>query len=307
VICTYNRCDLLVLALESLCRQSLSPERYEILVVDNASTDATRDVVEEARSTYPQHRIRYLYEAVPGLAVARNAGLAQAVAPLVAYLDDDAKAPPDWLERALSLPKILDSMPICIGGPIAPFYTSPVPAWFRDRYESRSWGEVARWLRVAESFSGSNMIWDRRSLLEAGGFDTSRGVKGGLLSLGEETVVFERIWKQDPAAKFYYDPALVVEHWVPQSKMTVGYQLRRAFARGRDSARAKLAGRSGVGRIRLLARFVIDFVKSGLLALARFPRHGRWQNWAVEEARHCVAHFGRVVTALGVNVMIRQA
>lgn len=306
VVCTFNRCDMLPLAIDSLCEQTLDAERFDVVVVDNASTDRTREVVEEARVRHPRHAIRYLYEAEPGLGTARNTGLAHVTAPLVAYLDDDAKAAPGWLARALALIERLDDVPLCVGGRITPFYTSPVPSWFSDRYESRSWGEEPRWLRAPEAFSGSNMIWKTQVLRDAGGFDPSRGVKGTLLSLGEESVVFRSIWDRDPGARFYYDPHLVVAHWVPAAKMTVGYPLRRAFASGRDEARAALRADGRKSRYRLARHFGLELVKSVVDAVKRLPRHRRWQTWTVREGRRIVFHVGRLVALTGIDVAIRQ-
>lgn len=306
VVCTYNRCEMLRLAMESLCQQALAPDRYEIIVVDNASTDKTREVVKEIDSSYPIHRIHYIYEPVPGLAVARNTGLAKARGEFVAYLDDDAKASSDWLDRALCLISTLEEVPSCIGGPILPFYTSPVPDWFCDHYELRSWGQNPRWLEPNESFSGSNMIWNREALIEAGGFDISRGVKAGFLSLGEESAVFEKIWQRDPSARFYYDPELTVQHWVPAGKMSVEYQLKRAFARGRDFADAKLDRHKRMNRLLLAVRYTIIFAISAIWAIIRVPFYKRWQNWAVEEASQSAFYFGRVAMVYGIRISIRQ-
>ena len=306
VLCTYNQCNLLRSAIESVCQQALSAVRYEIIIVDNASTDQTRNVVAEAKELYPRHQIRYVYEAVPGLANARNTGLGEARAPLIAYMDDDAKASPEWLKRVLEVVSNIGELPICIGGPIIPFYTTPKPEWFLDSYEARTWGEQPRWLKPSESFSGSNMIWDKKILASAGGFDARRGVKGQLLSLGEETAVFETIWRENSSARFFYDPSLVVAHWVPPKKMTVEYRLRRSYVRGRDQVREILRGRNYQSRLHLTTGFSILLAKSFVLALARVKRYKSWQQWAVEECKACVYHAARVVTALGIDIEIRQ-
>lgn len=101
IICTHNRAAYLGAAIDSLLAQTAQGrplERYEILVVDNASTDATRQIV-ESRQGFPQ--LRYLYEPVLGLSVARNRGAVEAQAPVLAYLDDDAVASVGWLEELI--------------------------------------------------------------------------------------------------------------------------------------------------------------------------------------------------------------
>ena len=79
VVCTYNRADMLEGALDSLIQQTLDKNLYEIIVVDNASTDSTPQVVRETQNRHPARRIAYIYEAVSGLGRARNAALQQAV------------------------------------------------------------------------------------------------------------------------------------------------------------------------------------------------------------------------------------
>jgi glycosyltransferase involved in cell wall biosynthesis len=94
IICTHNREQYLGAAIDSLLHQDFAGE-YEVIVVDNASSDRTREVV-EARLSNP--RLRYVQESVLGLSVARNTGATQACSPILAYLDDDAVASSQWLQ-----------------------------------------------------------------------------------------------------------------------------------------------------------------------------------------------------------------
>lgn len=93
IICTHNRDNYLGAAIDSLLGQDF-PGSFEVVVVDNASTDCTREVV-EARS--PSPNLKYVYEPVTGLSVARNTGAKAASAEILAYLDDDAVASSQWL------------------------------------------------------------------------------------------------------------------------------------------------------------------------------------------------------------------
>ena len=98
VVCTLNRATYLARAVESLVNQTYPKEYYEIIVVDNGSTDNTREVVEQFSQCAI---IRYIYEPVKGLSQARNTGWQAAAGKYVAYLDDDAIARPRWLEKML--------------------------------------------------------------------------------------------------------------------------------------------------------------------------------------------------------------
>lgn len=304
VICTYNRADLLVGAIESLARQTLPPEAFEILVVDNASTDRTASVVEECIRRYASHRIRYLHEARQGLGYARNTGYRQAQGAYVAYLDDDARAKEDWLEKALACfaehPELY-----CVGGVILPFYTTPKPEWFEDRYEIRMGDEPPHWLGEKETLSGSNMVWRKDVLQGSGGFGVDFGVKGEQLSIGEETLLFKRLWQTMDRPRFYFNPELVVWHWVPDYKMRVRYHLKRYFIIGQDTFRMDF--QPGMRwRVRVAVRSAGAVILRGVAALLRLPRYRHWQNWAIAEGRHVAPKVGAFLAALGLAFAARQ-
>ena len=112
----------------------------------------------------------------------------------VAFMDDDARADAPWLERALDQFEKSRPAPVAVGGQIRPWYLSPKPAWYKDEYEVRTWGQGARHLSAGESFSGSNMMFTKNILQQLGGFDVSVGMRGTRVSMGEETVLFNKIW-----------------------------------------------------------------------------------------------------------------
>src|SRR5215813_5826726 len=96
VICTYNRLDHLVNSVESALHQTIDAANYEVIVVDNCSTDGTAEAIQKLIGEHPN--LRYLYETRLGLANARNSGWQAAQGTYVAFLDDDAKAENNWLE-----------------------------------------------------------------------------------------------------------------------------------------------------------------------------------------------------------------
>src|SRR5581483_7644952 len=96
VISTYNRCQLLEGALGALLAQSTRQIDYEILLVDNNSSDQTRAVVEALAAKNPQ-KLKYLFEARQGLSYGRNTGIAAAKAPIIAFTDDDVRVAEDWV------------------------------------------------------------------------------------------------------------------------------------------------------------------------------------------------------------------
>src|SRR5258708_39279575 len=98
-ICTYNRSDLLPRALESVLGQTLARDQFEVLIVDNASTDGTRALVETYQTRSPG--LRYVVETQPGIAHARNRAANEALGDYLAFIDDDAWAEPNWLAELI--------------------------------------------------------------------------------------------------------------------------------------------------------------------------------------------------------------
>ena len=121
VICTYNRCDLLPPALESVVEQSAAGVGYEVIVVDNNSTDGTRRVVEAMIARRGHANLRYVFEGEQGLSHARNAGVRAARARVVAFTDDDVRAAPDWVA---SIKRAFDEHPEAayVGGKVLPLW-----------------------------------------------------------------------------------------------------------------------------------------------------------------------------------------
>src|SRR5205085_10674009 len=133
VLSTYNRCGMLEAALDSALAQESRGVHYEVIVVDNNSTDRTREVVEQ-RIAQGHANLRYIFEAKQGVSYARNIGVAKADAPLIAFADDDVRVASDWvanIKREFDLHPEIDYL----GGKILPQWPSPPPDWLtRDHW-----------------------------------------------------------------------------------------------------------------------------------------------------------------------------
>lgn len=306
VVCTRNRSQYLRRALSSLIGQTLDPRAYEIVVVDNGSTDGTGFLLASLAGQAEGRTIRVVPEEVPGLSRARNAGAEQARGQFVAFLDDDAQASPEWLSGILRCFSQVEPTPVVVGGRIVPSYESDKPSWFKDTYEERSWGMTARFLRRGETLSGSNMAFPREALLRSGGFDPAFGVRGETLRLGEETDLLLRLWDAHAGSSFlYYDPDLVVAHAVPRHKMTLGYRAKRMFVGGQTSMRQ--GAPRGFGRRALHApRLGVTLVLSVGRALWALRQYPCWQNWWWEAFAPVFVVAGRLAECLSLNIPLRQ-
>ncbi len=232
IVCTYNRSRLLSSCLESLTAQTLDREKYEVLVIDNNSTDATLQVATEYAAKNSHFTV--VAEPTQGLSHARNRGWKEAAGQFVAYIDDDAKAHPDWLAQ---MHAFIERNPHveAFGGPFEAFFEAELPQWFPPEYGRWSLGDRERPIRVGEEFiNGTNMVF-RKGLLESlGGFKVTLGMTGRRLSYGEETRLLVDLAER--GIPVYYLPGMQVAHLVAHYKANLGWLLMSAYASGRCSA-----------------------------------------------------------------------
>ena len=233
VVCTLNRAAYLAKAVESLVNQTCPKEYYEIIVVDNRSTDNTKEVVEQLSQCA---RIKYIYEPIKGLCQARNTGWRAAGGKYVAYLDDDAIACPHWLEKMLEAFETVKPAPASVGGRVIPIWESERPAWLKEQmlkaYAIVDWGNDARFFKPSspEHHVGCNVAYSREMLQECGGFNVNLGRKGKNLLSNDENLIRKHI--DSHGLGIYYDPEILVEHLVPKERLTRRFMLRRHFWQG---------------------------------------------------------------------------
>lgn len=218
IVPTYNRCDMLRGALESLVGQETGGEfSYEIVVVDNASKDATKAVVQRAATASPVP-LRYVYEEKPGPAPARNCGLKQAQGDWLAFFDDDELAAPDWL-RQLYRAALEAGVPI-VGGAVH----LDLPQEALDRLSgfvrATSLREIDYYPTIRpyanKRLPGTNNALVARHVFQAIGiFDASQ--VGG----GSDSDFFLRA--RSAGIALYYTPHAIVRHRVAPNRLTPEY------------------------------------------------------------------------------------
>ena len=261
VVCTYNRSTLLKQCLESLCFQTLPDDNFEVIIVDNNSTDDTKKTASAVTEKYSN--FRYVIESNLGLSYCRNRGIKEAKGEYVAFIDDDARAAADWAEKIVASFSDVTPVPSVVGGVILPFYDTDPPRWFKDEYETRSWGEEPKMLEPPEAeygFSGSNCVVKKDILNEYSGFNTDLGMKGRKLQLGEESDLFSRVYRKYPF--FWYDPSIKVYHYAPSWKLKKSYQFRRSFMAGKSAANIHAADVSFVFLMRKVWELIHYSAKS---------------------------------------------
>jgi glycosyltransferase involved in cell wall biosynthesis len=245
LIATYNRAALLADTLDGLAAsRTASGLRWEVVVVDNNSTDDTGRVVTSRQAGYPV-RLTYLAEPQQGRSAALNAGVSATTAPLLLFTDDDVRVEPDWL--AAGAQALADGADY-VGGPVSPIWETPPPAWL-DLTRGDLWGTVAILDYGPDTFIfedrrlvplGANM-GIRRSLVErAGGFRVDLGRTSSRRLLGQE--VPELLARARAAGlRGTYVPAMRVHHHIPTSRLSRRYFRRWWTGKGHSKAALEAA------------------------------------------------------------------
>jgi glycosyltransferase involved in cell wall biosynthesis len=294
VICTHNRAALLSLALESLAAQAadLPVSEYETLVVDNCSSDNTRQVVESFLEKIPN--LRYVFEEKIGLSHARNRGWHEAHGEYVGYLDDDALAVPGWLRTAAQV--ITEIHPAILGGPVLPLYQSGKPAWYKDSYSVNIRRDSPG---PFQGFISGGNTFNRKSILNAlGGYNPEFGMSGNKIGYAEETDLQIRLHERFPGEIVYYHPDIAIRHHIPAYKMRMGWIIRSRYINASAYTKATLRVRPHL--IKALTRtllysmlFLFDLAKGIVRDRRRYPY---WQNYVYEKIGADVARVAVATT-----------
>jgi glycosyltransferase involved in cell wall biosynthesis len=260
VICTYTeeRWNVLSAAIDSVRLQSVAPR--EIVVV----VDHNEPLVERLQARWPDLRIVRNHEQ-RGLSGARNTGVASSDGDVVAFLDDDAMAEPDWLERILDV--YARDGALAVGGAIEGAWDGEQPGWFPEEFAwvvGCSYRGLPTVRGPVRNVIGANMSVKREAFKAVGGFHAHVGRMGTLPFGCEETELCVRIGKRWPGPVVVYDPAIRVRHHVTRARAGVRYFLARCYAEGRSKAIvAALAGERAV--LRTEAAYATRVLPAGVL------------------------------------------
>lgn len=204
IICTRNRSTALRRTLLALAAMNVPPMvSHEVIVVDNASSDETKAVIQAAGATLP---VRYLHEGRPGLGRARNAGLAQAAGRLIFMTDDDCVVQPDWLEAGLRL--IAENPRQVIGGRVDLHDTRDLPITIKTEGAAASLDSIGP---LFGFLHGCNMIFGRLVVDAIGPFDPLLGA-GTKCRGAEDTDFVYRALKAGVAVRYCPDLRIAHDH-----------------------------------------------------------------------------------------------
>lgn len=306
IICTHNREQYLGAAIDSLLSQSI--ENYEIIVVDNASTDSTAAIAqariqqcEKQQTQASTHTpdIRYIYEETLGLSVARNTGAAAARGQILAYLDDDAEASEGWLEALVQAFEADEKLAIA-GGKVTliwPPKASP-PRWLSDDLSSSLGAydlgdQILPIQRPELTPRGLNYAVRKAFIDSVGGFDTNLGRVGTNLLSNEEQQMTRLALDKD--WRVTYLPEALVAHNVAPARMKPGWFLSRSWWQGiSESYREQVSGTTGWWQLRSGGERLVR----GLYKAVKYIRQPdqRFENLAYAYGQ--IAYLGSVISHL---------
>jgi glucosyl-dolichyl phosphate glucuronosyltransferase len=281
-ICTYNRSNVLIHCLRSLSQLTDPRPQHEVevIVIDNNSNDDTSVRVSELIPSFP-FEMRYVFEGRQGLSAARNRAVEEAKGEYLAFLDDECIVGPDWLSIALL--GIEGFRPSFIGGPyIGAFFPGNRPRWFKIEYGNAYFLKYGFKRGLQDQFraSGGNMFV-RRDVFEEHRFDLTLGMIGRRLKIGEETDLQERFLRSHNSEGIFYEPALVVHHFILPRKMQLSYRAELIFSAAFGSPDNVSLQRVLIALCKIMIFAIISPIRCILRDREKYPY---WQNDIYERA-----------------------
>jgi glycosyltransferase involved in cell wall biosynthesis len=250
VVPTRNRADLLDAFLASLAAQTLGRRHWEVIVVDNGSTDETAAVV--ARHAAVAGNIRYAFEPSPGLHAGRHRGLVEAAGEILVYADDDIEPLPTWLQSMGEV--FADESVAMAGGNDLPMFMTPPPAWLLRLWNRPhlDGGRALASLSILELSGGTRpfspyRVWGcnfgirKTVVLDAGGFHPDGMPRDLIRMRGDgEVHVARHVERRGMTCMFH--PGASVRHKVTPERMTISYFRSRGYSQGISDSYTHLRG-----------------------------------------------------------------
>jgi glycosyltransferase involved in cell wall biosynthesis len=295
-ICTFNRARWLRETLAFITRQDYPADRWEIIVVDNNSSDDTPAVVQSFAGA--PKAPRYFVEKNQGSSFARNRGIAEARGEIIIFTDDDMLGDPGWL-RLIIAPFLLpgNERIAAVGGEVVPVFPEGLPGWLVNQWRPLAFRLDVGPLRANQLPMTANLALRAAVFKDVGLFRTDLGRIGTHSLFNEDHDLCRRVFAA--GYSMWYTPGGALQHQIPASRLTFKYTFKQVF----DAARSRVVestGRGGNGLGWLLSRILghslhlVWCLGLSLLCLLTFQtgkskrfitRAGRGLGYVVESSR----------------------
>lgn len=246
IVCTYNREKYIVQCLESIARQNAPVQTWELVIVNNKSTDHTPQLIADFLNKHAAGiNVSSHLETNQGLSYARNRGMHEAKGDVYVFIDDDAFLVENYVTELINYLAQFKDQSIGFGGKIVPFLECELPNWMSP-YLMPLMSVIDKGSEVVEFKNrhypiGANMGFKKETIDKAGNFNVELGRVGKNLMGGEEKDLFVRI--RNAGARVFYFPKIMVHHVVPESRLTVDFIRKQALGVGSsERIRVKTGG-----------------------------------------------------------------
>jgi glycosyltransferase involved in cell wall biosynthesis len=258
VICTYNRERHIAACIKSLLLQTINPKLFEVIIVNNVSTDNTEKIVLENIETWQKEiNLKYCVEYNQGLSFARNKGVVESNGDFICFIDDDAIADKNYLKI---ISDFIQNKPDLggLGGKIIPLFIDGKPEWM-NKFMLGVVGYVNYSDQIIELTKkypiGCNMVYKREILIEVGMFNVDLGRKGSSGEASEEKDIFFKV--RNKGFKIYYLPDAKVQHIIESNRLTNEYIDKLAIGVGQSEYKRCRS----LGLFAVIKKFINIFLK----------------------------------------------
>lgn len=277
VICTYNRERYLPGSLNSLKPQTFDRSKFQVIIVDNASTDNTASIVQQFIKNNPGINVKYCFEENKGLSFARNRGIKESASSIISYVDDDVILSPVFVEKLVDF---FAENPDAIGagGRVIPKYEDDKEPKWMSKYLLGFVGKVdygntvLQFNKTMKYPAGCNMIYKKDILEKAGGFNNE------LKFRSDDKYIFYKV--KSISDKIYYLPDAWLYHYIDSYRLELKNFKTLFLKTGNEEKKRLLSEKNNYGIVKKLFEYIVKVGASIVLYLIFWvkgqPSKGRY-------------------------------
>lgn len=267
IICTYNREKYLPLALNSLINQTVDRSVYEIVIVNNNSTDNTEKVAQKFIHENPELNVKYIVEKQKGLSAARNRGIKESSGEIVIFIDDDAEVTKNYIEEAIKFFEVYPEID-AMGGKIIPKYENDEgPKWMSiflwGLVTKCDWGNKIRKYPYSKYPPGCSMSFRKKIFDEIGLFNTDLTLRC------DDKYIFKQMDKFKK--KYLYNPKFLVYHNIDKDRLTDDSVKRISMLVG-IGEKLRLSNRSVYLKVLKVIEYIFKLFSALIISIYYFMR-----------------------------------
>ncbi len=265
IICTYNRDKYIYTLLKSIAENNFPSGKFEIILINNNSTDNTESECKRFQADFPETEFHYFIEKNQGLSYARNRGIKEAAGEILIYTDDDATVNKEYLQTYYSFFK-QNLSAMGAGGPVIPVYETQKPKWMSYFTLRLITGYLYKGNHILEFKGkdypvGCNAVYRKSVFDKTGLFNVDLGRKGNGLMGAEEKDIFDKM--RSAGMKYYYLPDAILYHIISDAKLKKEYFNRLTYSIGKSEQMRTKA----ISNWKYIKRIISEGIKWGVSLL----------------------------------------